>query len=60
MIDSEYMSIWRLATKQGKMLDCMTQKWIRALEEIENYVEKQSEANISFIEDEAETIEEEK
>ena len=34
------MSFWRLATNQGKMLCSMTPKWIRVLEEIEDYVQK--------------------
>ena len=58
MTDSNNMSIWRLATNQGKMLDCMTPKWIRVLEGIEKYVIKQSGAELIYID--TETIEEEK
>ena len=50
---------WRLATILGKMLDSMTPKWIRALEEIEKYVEKISGANINIVEVETEDTEEE-
>ena len=60
MSDNGNMSIWRLATNQGKMLDCMTPKWIRVLEEIENYVQIQSGLEVNLIEEGPENIEEEK
>ena len=42
------------------MIDCMTPKWIQVLEEIEKYAQTQSGANYNIIEEETETIEEEK
>ena len=54
------MSSWRLATDQGKMLDCMDPKWTQVLQEIELYAKKQSEANFKIIEKKIENIEEEK
>ena len=60
MNDRGHMSIWRLGTNQGKMLGCMNSKWDKILQEIENYVQKQSRADVFTVNQNTEAIEEEK
>ena len=59
-IDNHFISIWRLATNQGKMLDSISPKLIRVLEKIEKYARKQSGSNFYIVEEQTENIEEEK